>query len=226
MMEIYPDLQFPPAGEERPYLAINMVATIDGKIVTGNRDEPVQDLGSKLDHQTMRVIQAAVDGIMIGAGTLRSTPKLWYPADKSRFVVTGSGNVDPDCRFFSDAPERAYAVTTLDSTIPEPLQTVRAGSEEIDFRSILHKLRLQLGIHHLLVEGGSDLNSSLFRLDLVDEIFLTLAPKIKLGADVPTIADGIALPREQIQSWSLITAIAAVDEVFLRYRRIDRGETR
>jgi len=226
MMEIYPDLQFPPASEERPYIAINMVTTIDGKIVTGSRDEPVQDLGSKLDHQTMRVIQAVADGIMIGAGTLRSTPKLWYPVEKSRFVVSGSGNVDPDCRFFTDAPDRAYVVTTLNSTIPESLQTVRAASEEIDFRAILRQLRQQLGIHHLLVEGGSDLNSSLFHLDVIDEIFLTLAPKIKLGADVPTIADGIALPREQVQNWSLITATTVADEIFLRYRRSSQGESR
>ena len=219
-MELYPDLRFPLPPEDRPYIAINMVATIDGKIVSGHRGEPVQDLGSDLDHRTMRVLQAGVDGIMIGAGTLRSTPKLWYPAEKFRFVVTQSGNLDPTVRFFTDAPDRACVVTTGTATVPDGLQSLQSTKESIDWPTILQHMRRELGIHHLLVEGGSDLNASLFASDLIDEIFLTLAPKIKLGADTPTIADGVALPRESIQDWSLVSAQPVENEIFLRYRRL------
>jgi riboflavin biosynthesis pyrimidine reductase len=53
----------------------------------------------------------------------------------------------------------------------------------------------------------------------VDELFLTIAPKVRLGRDVPTYAGGEALPREAIQRFSLVEHQAVGDEIFLRYRR-------
>ena len=46
---VYAGLSFPDAPGDRPYTFINMVTTIDGKIVTGTREESAQDLGSELD---------------------------------------------------------------------------------------------------------------------------------------------------------------------------------
>jgi riboflavin biosynthesis pyrimidine reductase len=221
MTGVYPTLELPSGWPDRPHVAINMVATIDGKIVTGGRDEPVQDLGSALDHATMRQIQAAFDGVMIGAGTLRSTPKLWYLAGKYRFVASRSGRVDPFCRFFGDEPERSFVVCSVDSatSVPEEVQAICVGSGELDFVALLEIMRAEMGIERLLVEGGSELNAQLFALDLIDEIFLTVAPKIKLGASTPTIADGEALGRDEIQSFELVSSVVESNELFLRYRR-------
>lgn len=223
MSGVYPDLDFPSPPEGRPYICLNMVATIDGKIVTGDRTEPVQDLGSPVDHQTMRQIQSAVDGVMIGAGTLRSTPKLWYPADKARFVVTRSGNVDGSIRFFADAPDQAFVIQPESGALAPGLNRLAFGRDAIDWNQVLHHLRSELSISQLLIEGGSDLNSVLLAGDWIDEIFLTVAPKIKLGATTPTIADGEPLPRPGITHWHLVSAIPHSDEVFLRYRRIRSG---
>ncbi|HTQ11547.1 MAG TPA: DsbA family protein, partial [Fimbriimonadaceae bacterium] len=62
----YPTLRFPPSPAGRPYLYINMVATIDGKIILGGRDEPVVDLGSETDHRIMKQIEAASDAVLLG----------------------------------------------------------------------------------------------------------------------------------------------------------------
>lgn len=215
--QVYADLRFPDPPTRRPYIAINMVSTIDGKIITGTREEPVQDLGSALDHATMRVIQDAVGGIMIGAGTLRSTPKLWYPKEKFRFVVTRTGKLDFSTRFFQDAPENAFVVCPK-STKCE-WQTIEQPGEGDSWQSALSQIR-ELGISHLLVEGGSHLNADLFTAGVIDEIFLTFAPKIKLGEEIPTIADGAPLPKKSIQNFELVSCKPVHDEVFLRYRRI------
>ncbi len=220
--DVYPELNFPEPPQGRPYVFINMVSTIDGKIVTGNRDEPVQDLGSAMDHATMRQIQAHADGILIGAGTLRSTPKLWYPEGKYRFVASRSGAVDPFVRFFSDDPGRAFVVTSVAGAerVPEDAQAVCVGEEELDFEELLGIMRSEMDIRYLLVEGGSHLNAELFGLGFVDEIFLTFAPKIKLGEDVPTIADGVALDRANVQDFELVSVTQVASELFLRYRRV------
>lgn len=219
--DFYSPLDFPVdyAPKERPYTFINMVATIDGKIVTGNRGEPVEDLGSKIDHILMRRIQSAAEGVLIGAGAQRSSNKIWYPKELFRFVATRSGNVLTDSRFFSDAPDKAFIICPESAQVPMGIRTIRAGKTDVDWKAALAKIRKELGIKRLLIEGGSDINAQLLKLELVDELFLTIAPKIKLGADTPTYADGEALPRELVQKYKLIGEHRWLDEVFLRYRR-------
>ncbi|MCW5941355.1 MAG: RibD family protein [Fimbriimonadaceae bacterium] len=213
----YADLAYPPCPAGRPYVAVNMATTIDGKILTGERDEPVADLGSAVDRATMRRIEASVQAVMIGAGTLRATPGLWYPTDLWRIVVSGSGRVDGGSRFFGDAPDRAILLTGS-KNLPALPPGVRVWSA--DLADALARLRVDLGIERLLVEGGSELNAQLLAADLVDELFLTLAPKVKLGSLVPTYAGGDPLPRHRVQRYRLLEATVVEDEVFLRYRRV------
>jgi riboflavin biosynthesis pyrimidine reductase len=96
---------------------------------------------------------------------------------------------------------------------------LRAGTDDVDWEDALQAMRETHGIERLLVEGGSEVNAQLFERNLIDEIFLTIAPKIKLGEDVPTIADGTALNREDVQDYGLIECNRWKDELFLRYRR-------
>ena len=202
---------FPEPRDGRPFVFMNMIATIDGKILSGERDEHVMDLGSKSDHATMRYLESLADAVMIGAGSLRATPGLWYASELKRYVVTGSGNVDRGSRFFTDAPNKAFVV----GADVDGLNCLPLGSWD----DLLAMLRRDHGVNRLLIEGGSELNAQLLELDLVDEIFMTLAPKIKLGADVPTIADGSSLSRDEITEWELISSKRVGNEIFVRYRR-------
>jgi riboflavin-specific deaminase-like protein len=221
MPDFYQDLKYPNPPEDRPYVVINMVTTIDGKIVTGERGEPVHDLGSEVDHTMMRHIQASVDAILIGATNQRTTPKLWYPADKIRIVVTRSGDVLYPSRFFDDAPEKAIVFCTDSSKLPDlpgMTRVFRLGENAVDWERAIRLLK-ELGITKLLVEGGSEVNAQLLGLQLVDELFLTIAPKIKLGEDTPTYADGKALSKEAVQHYQLLEHHIHNNEVFLRFRR-------
>ena len=218
---VYTELEFPAGSPTRPYIVLNMVATIDGKIVTGDRTEPVQDLGSDVDHATMRQIQRSVDAVLIGAGNLRSTPKMWYPPELIRFVASLSGNIPPFHRFFTDAPEKAFVITpvTKADRFTEEVQVIAMGESEIDWDALLKTMKQDMGIQRLLLEGGSELNATLLTLNVVDEIFLTIAPKIKLRNSSLTLAGGAALSREELLHFSLISALPVGNEVFLRYKR-------
>jgi len=207
----YAALQFPPASKTRPYTYINMVATIDGKIILGGRDEPVVDLGSQNDHQLMKRIEAASDAVLLGAQTLRAAKKSWNPACRKRIVLTHSGKLPFDSCFFT---EDAIVASKDPVATPDGVQALIAP----DLAHLLSELRNQ-GVEKLLVLGGSTLNAELFEQGMIDEIFLTIAPKIKLGEDVPTIADGNALPRESIQNYSIVEQHQIGEELFLRYRR-------
>lgn len=214
----YPDLELGQASIRKPYLVINMVATIDGKTISGGRDEAVMDLGSELDHATMRQIQAVCDGVLIGAGSLRATKRIWYPKHLARYVATRSGELPWDSRFFTDAPDRAFLVHPVGTPLPSNFGDVQAGHGDVDWRIALALIRMA-PVERLLCEGGSELNASLLREDLVDEIFLTVSPKVKLGRETPTLAGGEPLAREDLVNFELISCRPFDNEVFLRYRR-------
>lgn len=216
---LYAGLKFPDPPSDRPYVVMNMVSTIDGKIITGNRDEPVMDLGSKTDHAAMRMIESKVDAVMIGRGSLEATPGLWYDKALTRIVVTGGAPMDTSARFFADAPDRALVLSPIGIVSATNYRPGKGGA--VDFVKALGELK-RTGIRTLLIEGGSELNASMLSLGLVDELFLTMAPKVKLGRETPTYAGGEPLPRELVQKYNLISEKRVGDEVFLRYRR-NRG---
>lgn len=222
MTGAYDAIAFPDVELDRPYTFINMVSTIDGKIVSGDRTEPVHDIGSDLDHQTMRQIEAVADGVAMGAGSLRATKKVGYSDHLYRFVFTLSGNVPPGHNFFTDVPDKAFVVTSELGRYrtPEGVQAIVVGDQEIDPEFFLRHIHKNLGIKKFLIEGGGDTNAWFLERDLIDEIFLTVAPKIKMGEGIPTMAEGNPFDRGRMTNWSLVSCRPIADEVYLRYRRL------
>lgn len=207
----YATVEFPPAPEERPYVYVNMVATIDGKIVTGTRDEDVMDLGSKTDHKAMANLDAVSDACLVGGRTLRAAPRGWRPRARVAMVVSASGDLPYDARYFE---AESYVVVPEGATFDAPVPCLALK----DWPSFLKSLR-EKGIERLYVLGGSELNGQLLGADLVDELFLTVAPKVRLGTDLPTYAGGEPLPRGGLLQFALVESHVVGDEVFLRYRR-------
>lgn len=179
------------------------------------------DLGSKTDHSAMRNIEAAAEAVMIGAQTLRSTPKVHFDPRLFRIVVSRSGDLDPSVKFFSENPGRAILATTSEVKLdlPDGVRQWTFGDDDVDVTKLLHRVRDELGVSRLLVEGGSELNAEILKEDLADELFLTVAPKIRLGRELPTFAGGEPLPKGHMLGFSLLSESKIGDEVFLRYRR-------
>jgi 2,5-diamino-6-(ribosylamino)-4(3H)-pyrimidinone 5'-phosphate reductase len=135
--------------------------------------------------------------------------------------VTKSGDLDPSVRFFTDCPERAIVATpsAVHLDLPNGAHHWNFGPGEVDIEMLLKRIRKELGVTRLLIEGGSELNAQILKQDLADELFLTVAPKIRLGRELPTYAGGEPLPKGQLLGFSLVSESRAADEVFLRYRR-------
>ena len=78
----------------------------------------------------------------------------------------------------------------------------------------------QKGYRNILVEGGPTLLASFLKEDLIDEIFLTISPKI-FGSEKDTtltLVEGYLFPPKKIKKFKLISVKKLGDEVFLRYR--------
>jgi riboflavin biosynthesis pyrimidine reductase len=214
-----------------------------GGLVSGNF-EP--------DRFVMALLRAVADVVVIGAGTLRgSSRQRWVaehvdPADADLFrdwrrsmglaahpttvVVTASGSIPLDHPGLNDA------------AIPVVVATTAAGAARISTATRSHRsvevlgdgervrpdeivgLTRKLGARLVLTEGGPHLLGELVEADLLDELFLTLAPQLAGRADERRLGlvEGLALPPGRTRWEELRSAKRAGDHLFLRYARRSR----
>jgi len=114
-----------------------------------------------------------------------------------RIIVSRTGTVNPRAEIFRHKFSPIIILTTRRATASR-LKTLRTlanvvkicGAKEINFPQALRWLREAWGVKRLLCEGGGELNDALFRAGLVDEVNLTVCPKVFGGRTAPSIADG------------------------------------
>lgn len=222
--QLYTDLVFPEPSPERPYIFLNCVSTVDGKLILGEPGSSSKGVGSSTDQRLMHLIEQAADCVIIGSSTLRADPYIHYPPDIYRAVVTTSGDLPLNHPFFgSDHKAIVFAPGHLAPDNYYRLQQVARvhllGETQVDIPQAVQVLHQHYEVRRLLVEGGGNLNFYFFDAGLVDELFLTIAPKIKGGAHLPTMVDGHGLPRERVISMELISVYEEEGELFLRYGR-------
>ena len=197
----------------RPFVLINMAMTADGKIATANR--AVSSLGSRRDHEHLLELRATADAVMCGARTVEADVVTLGPGPAKfrkrrvqrglaeynlRVIVSGSGTLNPRAKIFQHRFSPLLVLTTARAPQSRINQLTRladevmiCGDTEIDWPLALAWLRRTWNVKRLLCEGGGALNSALFRAGLVDELHLTLCPKILGGRDAPTLADGLGV---------------------------------
>ena len=202
--------KFKVRSSKLPFVLVNMAMTADGKIATANR--AVSSFGSARDHEHLLALRATVDAGMAGARTVGSAPINLGPGPARfrrvrlrrgldeynlRVIVSGSGLVNPQAEIFKHRFSPIIVLTTQRAspaslcqlgTVADSVKV--CGEREINFAAAFQWLREHWGINRLLCEGGGELNDAMFRAGLVDELHLTICPKIFGGRSAPTIADG------------------------------------
>ena len=99
--------------------------------------------------------------------------------------------------------------------LAKPLIVVESTpAGRVDLVALLRSLRQERGIKALLCEGGPTLHGALHAHGLVDELFLTIAPKLA-GGDAPRIIEG-ELPA--VADLELAWLLEQDGELFARYR--------
>jgi 2,5-diamino-6-(ribosylamino)-4(3H)-pyrimidinone 5'-phosphate reductase len=221
----------------RPFVFINVAMTADGKIDTFERKGSA--ISSQRDKERVDQLRANSDAIMVGGRTLLDEdPKLTVKSEALRAeriarglspnpvkvgVVT-QANIEADSQFLSFGPADIVIFTTnrTSKKYLSMLKSRRADvyvddAEKVNLQSALATLK-ELGIHRLMVEGGSTLNFELMRLGLVDEITAYVAPLVFGGESAPTLAAGSGLKRSEAIPLQLIEAETSDDGgVVLKY---------
>jgi riboflavin-specific deaminase-like protein len=223
--------------KRRPFVLVNMAMSADGKIATANR--AVHSFGSARDLRHLYELRATADAVMCGARTVEiSQATLGNGGEKFgrlrlkkrlaefplRILVSGNASLDPAAKIFQKRFSPIILLTTgraprrnLDRLRAQVDEIKICGSEEIDFRAALRWLREKWKVKRLLCEGGGELNDALFRAGLVDEIHLTICPKIFGGRAAPTIADGKGVARlARAAQFKIVRKMPINGELFTR----------
>jgi riboflavin-specific deaminase-like protein len=209
-----------PSTADRPYLAINMVATVDGRAALKGS---AVGIGSALDKRLMRELRAEADVVLHGAATVRADPlSARVPRDLSEqrlargltpqplgAIITRTGNL-PAKHPYYESETVIYVTSDRVVQVDWPLVEVcRVPNVEQAVRDLGRR-----GMRRVLCEGGPTLNAALFEAGLVDEVFLTIAPKLVGGQDPLTIVKGGSFGTLVLELRSLIEVEG---ELFLRY---------
>lgn len=218
------------APSERPYTAVNFVASADGRATFGGRSGPLGDDG---DRAMFHGLREQFDAVMSGTGTLRTERYgriLGKPERRERrtgrglsaeplaCIVTRSGDVPTDIPLFAEPEARIVVFTPIglaDRGWAAQVEVVCVDPGQLTLTTVLRHLRSDHGVRSLLCEGGPTMFGSLLQEGVVDELFLTLAPKLGGGGQGPAITSGPELPEPQ--QLALRWLLERNNSLFLRY---------
>ncbi|MCA0435732.1 MAG: pyrimidine reductase family protein [Actinobacteria bacterium] len=230
-----PDLPTQPA---RPWLRMNVIASLDG---AATRDGRSGGLGDAADRRVFDLLRRLADAVIVGAGTVRDEgygglrldpgAVSWREAHglarQPTFVlVSRSLDLDPTSAVFTQAPVRPiiYTVPGADAArwaaLAEVADVVAAGSVDgVDVDPSWVRADLAgRGLVRLHSEGGPSLFGSFLAAGAVDELCLTVAPTLEAG-DAGRISHA---HRPARTGMALAAVLRADDELFLRYVRVDK----
>ena len=195
---------------KRPFVFLNIAMTADGKLAPPNRR--FVPFSSNRDQELLHELRTRADAVMAGARTVDSASVTMGPGGKKfrsrrlknglaeynlRVVVSGSGSINPRAEIFRHDFSPLIILVTGRAGRARVQRLVKLGAivhvcgeMEIDFKAAIEWLRREWNVRSLLCEGGGEINDALLRANLVDEIYLTLCPKIFGGRRAPTMADG------------------------------------
>jgi riboflavin-specific deaminase-like protein len=221
------------APPDRPYLALNMVSSLDGKATIEWR---TKGLSTELDRQLFHHLRTQADAVMVGAGTARierygriaksdelrdKREREGLARDPLAVVVSARLDLPADLPLLNDPEQRVLIATGSDATLPDLGEQVEYARVGDDLPLLMARLRHDHGVRSVLCEGGPTLNSHLLAAGLVDELFLTLHPKLTGGAAALTIVAG----RELVEPAELeLTSVAeGGGDLFTRWRVVQKG---
>lgn len=180
---------------------INAAMTIDGKIATNRGDSTIS---SKQDLRRLHRLRSSVDAIIIGISTvIVDNPRLTVRLVKRcgttpvRIIVDSTGRIPLDSKILKSASKINTIVAVTSKASDKRIDKIKsagalvivAGARTVDLKELFYILK-KMGFNKILVEGGGELNWSVLQLGIVNELMVTVAPRIVGGRTATTLVEG------------------------------------
>ena len=212
---------------------INAAMTIDGKIATNLGDSAIS---SKQDLRRLHRLRSSVDAIVIGISTVivdnpRLTVRLVkrYGTTPVRIIIDSTGRIPLDSKILKSASKINTIVAVTSRTSDKRIDKIKsagamvivAGARTVDLKELFCILK-KMGFNKILVEGGGELNWSILQLGIVNELMVTVAPRIVGGRTATTLVEGDGYTRisESIKTELIKISRQNNGEVMLYYKLV------
>lgn len=218
-----------PPGERRPYIACNLIGTLDGRATLHGSTET---LGFQTDARVLMRMRTFADAVLIGAGTMRVERydrmlpvdrlrgyrrQIGLPEDPLTVIVSGSMDLPWDAGLFSDGHGTVIIATTSSAPPPPSVATeleLLRYEGAVELRSLLAHLHREHGVEGVSCEGGPSLLRDLVEERLIDDLFLTQNPVLAGDAERNLLGGHLSSPVSASLAW----ALEAEGELFTRWR--------
>jgi 5-amino-6-(5-phosphoribosylamino)uracil reductase len=217
------------------YTIANFAASADGRVAFAGRSGSLGDDG---DRALFHGLRERVDAVLAGTGTLRTERygrlipseerrarrrAAGMPPEPLACVISQSGAQLPlEIPLFSEPAARIvlFSPTEPDlSAVSAQVTVHRIDPAQPGWLPLaFDTLHAEHGVQLLLCEGGPRLFSSLLRERLVDELFITIAPKLAGGDSGPSLTGGPPLP--ELAPMRVVWLLERQDSLYLRYKLI------
>ena len=217
------------AHPDRPFVVANMVATGDGRATLEGR---TQGISSDIDRELFHTLRSQVDAVMVGTGTIalegygplarrpevrRRRAELGLPEVPLAVTASRTLELPVGAPLFGDPESRVVVLTNSDREAPAcaaELAVERIPGDDLDLVAAAERMRHAHGVRAMLLEGGPTLLAAMLASALVDELFLTISPKL-VGGGEPSVVEGTALERPS--ALRLLSVLEHESYLYLRY---------
>ena len=225
-----------PVLDTRPEVCVNMAMSVDGRISTRRREHIT--LGSRHDRYLMDKLRARADAVIIGAGTLRhdgfpirvrddalraKRVAKGLPMHPLNVVLSRSLTLPVTRDFFSHQETDRLVFTTREAPaarvrrVSRRAEVIILKGKSLSPRSVLARLYAR-GVRRVVLEGGGEIHWAFEKAGVVDELYITVTPRLIGGRDAPTILDGTGFLKKTHRLLDLMSCRRVGNEIFLHYR--------
>lgn len=213
------------------YVILNAAMSIDGKISSRSNDS---SFSSKMDLVRVHKLRASVDGIVIGISTvLEDNPMLnvryfsTRTKNPARIIIDSKARIPLNTRIIRSSMEIQTIIAATHKASSKKIKELEkagarvlfSGKGKVNIKNLFEVLE-RLDFKKILVEGGGEINWSVLKLGLANELIVTISPVVIGGRDAKTLVEGegIANITNGIKMKLSKTVIQNKNEIVLYYK--------
>lgn len=183
------------------YVILNAAMSIDGKISTRRNDS---SFSSRKDWIRVHKLRSSVDGIVVGISTvLADNPMLSVrhyskgTKDPVRIIVDSNVRIPLNSRIIRSSKNIQTIVATTPNASTRKIKKLKkagvqvlvSGKRKVNIKNLFQQLQ-NLGLKRILVEGGGEINWSVLKIGLANELIVTISPVVVGGRFSKTLVEG------------------------------------
>jgi riboflavin biosynthesis pyrimidine reductase len=195
---------------DRAFVRLNMITSVDGGTAVAGMSG---GLGNRDDHAVFAALRGGADIVLVGLGTVIAEGYgVPDPPHLQLHVVSDTTDTSGAAELFASG-RATLVLPTSAGPVPDGVPELRAGDGKfVDLAAVAAQFPGKI----VVAEGGPTLAGLLAAAGLIDEFFITIAPRVIAG-DSARVAHG---PEASPQLWELEHGFVDDDGfLFLRYCR-------